>query len=136
MSRRKTVALHLNIVKPLIKSKCRNNVIFCEQMGKHPRWVSDWGKIPSKNLPSPEEAALMCAILQVTPEEILTEPEDIELVQGLIDSQRPEQKEKPAPIGDEPNKKKLLDSVDSMDMSELLELMKKVTNAIQKRGNS
>ena len=40
----------------------------------------------------------MCAILQTQPEEILTESEDIELVKGLIESQRPEQTEKPAPL--------------------------------------
>lgn len=40
----------------------------------------------------------MCAILQVMPEEILTEPKDIDLVKGLIESQRSEQTEKPAPL--------------------------------------
>lgn len=98
MSKRKTVKLNLEIVKAQIKSKCRSNVVFCEQMQKHIRWVSDWSKSPPKNLPSPEEAARMCAILQVMPEEILTESEDIELVNGLIESQRPEQTEKPAPL--------------------------------------
>ena len=39
-------------------------------------------------MPSPEEAARMCAILQVEPEEILTEPSDIELVRSLIEQER------------------------------------------------
>lgn len=30
----------------------------------------------------------MCAILQVRPEDILTQPEDVELVQSLIDGQK------------------------------------------------
>lgn len=36
-------------------------------------------------MPSPEEAAAMCAILDVAPAEILTNPEDIILVQSIID---------------------------------------------------
>lgn len=96
MPKRKTVKLNVELTKALIKSKCRSNVVFCEHMHKHERWVSDWGKTPPKNLPSPEEAAQMCAILQVKPEEILTEPADVELVQNLLDGQ----KEKPAPEGE------------------------------------
>lgn len=117
MSKRKTVKLNLNITKSLIKSKCRSNVVFCEQMQKHVRWVSDWGKIPPKNLPSPEEAAQMCAILQVTPEEILVEQADIELVRSLIDSQKPGQNEKADPTkgtGLSLAKKKLIAAIDEL----------------------
>lgn len=96
MSKRKTVPLKLEVVIQKIKEVFRSNVVFCERMDKHIRWVSDWKKSPPKNLPSPEEAAQMCAILQVRPEDILTEPADVELVQSLIE----EQKEKPAPEGE------------------------------------
>ena len=69
--------------------------MFCEKMGRFQNWVTEWGR--GKNLPSPEEAVRMCAILQAEPEDILTEPADIELVRGLLDTQREAQK-KPAPI--------------------------------------
>lgn len=94
MSKRRVVKINLGVTSQKIKSTCRSNVVFCERMGRPNQnsWVSDWKR--GRNLPSPEEAARMCAILQVMPEEILTEPEDIALVQSLIDSQRPEQKEK------------------------------------------
>lgn len=39
-------------------------------------------------MPSPEEAARMCAILGVEPAEILTEPEEITTVAALIDAER------------------------------------------------
>lgn len=88
MPRRKTVALNIPLVEEKIKIVFRRNVIFCEAMGVPGRssWVSDWKR--GKNLPSPEEAARMCAILQVEPEEILTEPSDIELVRSLIEQER------------------------------------------------
>ena len=98
MSKRITVKLNMGVVSQKIKHICRSNVVFCEKMGRPNQnyWVSDWKR--GKNLPSPEEAARMCAILQVMPEEILTEPKDIDLVKGLIESQRSEQTEKPAPL--------------------------------------
>lgn len=106
MSRRKTVKLNLPYVNAKITEVFRHNVIFCEKMGRenHPTWVSDWNRkgkdgtpIP-KNLPSPEEAARMCVLLQTTPEEILTEEADIELVRGLIEQEREKgiKKERPA----------------------------------------
>lgn len=97
MSRRKTVQLNLEFVRKRIKEVCRSNVVFCEAMGraKQKTWVTGWGI--NKNLPSPEEAARMCAILQVSPEDILVEPDDIQLVRGLIDGQ----KEKPVQNMDE-----------------------------------
>ena len=94
MSRRKTVKLNLSVVNPLIKEKCHNNVLFCKQMGreKQKTWVTDWNRQPKpKNLPSPEEAAKMCAILQAEPEEILVEQDDIELVRGLMEKEKEKQ---------------------------------------------
>lgn len=97
MSRRKTVGINLEFAQPKIKSKFRNYTIFCEAMGRGAYWVPGWKK--GKNLPSPEEAAKMCLLLQTTPEEILlhsgpTEKEtqkcleDIEEVKRLIEEER------------------------------------------------
>lgn len=40
------------------------------------------------SLRTPEEAARMCVLLQTTPEEILVEEADIELVRSLIEQER------------------------------------------------
>lgn len=88
MSRRKTVQLNMDFCLRKIKEVCRSNVVFCEKMGrpKQKTWITEWGR--GRNLPSPEEAARMCVILQVRPEEILTEQDDIELVSKLLESQK------------------------------------------------
>lgn len=106
MSRRKTVKLNLPYVTARITEVFRHNVIFCEKMGRaqQPTWVTGWnrrdkdGNPAPKNLPSPEEAARMCVLLQTTPEEILTEQADIELVRGLLEQEREKsaKKERPA----------------------------------------
>ena len=117
MSRRKTVRPNLLVLNPLIKKQCRSNVVFCEKMGRANNWVTDWnrrgkdGSPAPKNLPSPEEAARMCVLLQTTPEEILmhegaTEKEtekcqkDIALVRSLIEQEKAKSNEKP-PADDE-----------------------------------
>lgn len=91
MSRKKTVQLNYSATKTAIDKNFRSNVVFCEAMGFKNRnsWVSDLKR--NKNLPSPEEAARMCLLLNTTPEEILTEPADIELVNGLIEAERAKQ---------------------------------------------
>lgn len=135
MSRRKTVKLNLPYVNAKITEVFRHNIIFCEKMGreKHPTWVSDWNRkdkggtpIP-KNLPSPEEAARMCVLLQTTPEEILTEPADIELVRGLIEQER-ENGIKKDPIQKDgavsPAAQEILDFLDSASGEELADVIK------------
>lgn len=114
MSRRKTVKLNLEFVNPRIKEVCHNNVIFCNQMGRpnQKTWVTDWNRVKDgnwapKNLPSPEEAARMCILLETTPEEILLHEgetdeetakclEDIQRVKELVEELR---KEDPVLIG-------------------------------------
>lgn len=103
MSRRKTVQINFQPLKSAIDKAFRgNNTSFCIAMGFENRtsWVSDLKR--GRNLPSPEEAAKMCLLLNTTPEEILTEPADIELVNGLIEQQRAEQgiKKDPAQMGE------------------------------------
>ena len=132
MSRRKTVKLNLPYVTARITEVFRHNVIFCEKMGRenHLTWVSDWnrkgkdGNPAPKNLPSPEEAARMCVLLQTTPEEILTEEADIELVRGLIEQEREKSAEKGRPADGEA----LTD-----EQRELVELSKKMSDDELKR---
>lgn len=101
MAKRKTVAVNISALLPMIKKVCRSNVVFCEMMGrpKQKTWVTEWKR--NHNLPSPEEAVLMCAILHTTPEEILLDPDDIALVNDLIEKEKAEQgKKEVAPEGD------------------------------------
>lgn len=98
MSRKKTVKIIYDAIKDPIKKLFRSNVVFCEAMGFTGRdsWVSDLKR--GRNLPSPEEAARMCVLLQTAPEEILSEEADIELVRSLIEQEREKsvKKERPA----------------------------------------
>ena len=98
MSRKKTVKIIYDSVKVQIDKHFRSNVVFCLAMGfeDRPSWVSDLKR--GRNLPSPEEAARMCVLLQTTPEEILVEEADIELVRSLIEREREKgiKKERPA----------------------------------------
>lgn len=98
MSRKKTVKIIYDSVKVQIDKHFRSNVVFCLAMGfeDRPSWVSDLKR--GRNLPSPKEAARMCVLLQTTPEEILVEEADIELVRSLIEREREKgiKKERPA----------------------------------------
>ena len=142
MSRRKVVKLKLEVVNPLIKKVCRNYTIFCEKMGRGANnWVADWnrkdenGNPKPKNLPSPEEAARMCAILQVEPEEILSEPSDIELVRSLIEQERGIKKDPiPKDGAVSPAAQELLDFLDSASGEELADVIKYIRYLKSQRG--
>lgn len=133
MSRRKTVELNLEYVNPKIKAICRSNVVFCEKMGRAYNWVTDWnrkaedGTPKPKNLPSPEEAARMCVILETTPDKILVKQEDIVLVNSLLEQERGE---KPSTVSSEglsePEKEviRLLRLVPPERQPELLEIVR------------
>lgn len=141
MSRRKTVGINLEIAQSKIKNKFRNYTIFCEAMGRGSYWVPGWKQ--GKNLPSPEEAAKMCLLLQTTPEEILlhsgpTEAEtqkcleDIEEVKRLIEVERGKnvKKEAPAEVGG--GKDALLDFIRKTDdRTTLLAVLDEVNKKLQ-----
>lgn len=141
MSRRKTVKLNIDFLLPLIKNVCRSNIVFCEKMGRSSgQWVSDWqrkdesGNPAPRNLPSPEEAARMCALLKTTPEEILTEQADIDLVKGLLDNEMAK-KEAPATEGEgvSPTVQELFDFIDTATDTELNELLRYAQFLMSKR---
>lgn len=130
MSRRKTVGINLEIIQPKIKSKFRNYTIFCEAMGRGSYWVPGWKQ--GKNLPSPEEAARMCVLLQTTPEEILTNPADIELVNSLIEAERGKAPEKGTPAEVGGGKDALLDFIRKTDdRTTLLAVLDEVNKKLQ-----
>ena len=112
MSRKKTVKIIYDAIKDPIKKLFRSNVVFCEAMGFTGRdsWVSDLKR--GRNLPSPEEAARMCVLLQTTPEEILSEEADIELVRGLLEQEREKGAEKERPAdGEAPDQDRLIEII-------------------------
>lgn len=126
MPKRKTVSVNVPVVRKKIKSAYRSNVVFCEKMGRSSQktWVTEWGR--NHNLPSPEEAARMCVLLQTTPEEILSEEADIELVRSLIEQERENGiKKDPVPkdevVGSA--KQKLLDALDGLSDSQVEKLI-------------
>lgn len=137
MPKKKTVELNIPVVLDLIKKEFRSNVVFCEKMGRASgKWVSDWCRKDQdenpkpKNLPSPEEAAKMCLLLDTTPDEILlaegdTAEEtakrqaDIEMVRELLEELKADQGAKKAPTGN---------IADGRDL-EFAELLGKLTDA-------
>lgn len=97
MSKRLVVTPNIEEVNSLVEGKGWSKAYFSETVMKKSRgWITEWKR--AKNFPTPEEAARMCAMLQTTPEEILTEQADIELVRGLLEQEREKgiKKERPA----------------------------------------
>lgn len=148
MPKRKTVKISYNKVKNAIdchKIYRGNNTSFCLDMGFENRtsWVSDLKR--SRNLPSPEEAAKMCLLLNTTPEEILltegeTEKEtaqrqeDIALVQELLEEMQ-EAKKAPAAEGEglDDETKKIVDFIRSASTEELMEVCRYIAYLESKR---
>lgn len=102
MSKRITVFVNQDPFN-LIDFYCKNEDIsvaaFARKIGKHNRWVSEVKR--GRNLPSPEEAARMCILLNTTPEEILLHEganeaetakcqKDIAYVRSLVEKKRAE----------------------------------------------
>ena len=103
MSKRITVSVKQKLFD-LIDLYCKNEDItvaaFSRKVGKHNRWISEVKR--GRNLPSPEEAARMCILLETTPEEILLHEgetdeetakclEDIQRVKELVEELRKEE---------------------------------------------
>lgn len=110
MAQRKTVQIKLDQIQCLLKPHHWKASNLAEMTGKHKNWFSEIKR--NRNLPSPEEAAKMCLLLNTTPEEImLTQGEtdeetaklqaDIALVSGLIEQERENQGIKKDPAGGE-----------------------------------
>ena len=84
MPKRDTVQPNVDSIAEKVSAKSWSEASFSKMIGKHKRWLSEVRR--GKNLPSPEEAAKMCTLLGVEPEEILTEPVDIDRVIGLLEN--------------------------------------------------
>lgn len=125
MAKRDTVSVNCDKILVLIRANEWSNAAFSRKVGKYSSWFGE--VLRGNNLPSPQEAARICVLLQTPPEEILlhqgkTEEEtakcqkDIALVRDLLDQQRA----KKAPTetsereGISPAKQALLDVIDGL----------------------
>lgn len=134
MPKRDTVQPNVDLIAGKVSAKSWSEASFSKMIGKHKRWLSEVRR--GKNLPSPEEAARMCSLLQTTPEEILTEPADIDLVKGLLEND-PGIKEAPATEGegDANAKDALLNFIrNTNDRAALLAVMDEVNKKLQEIG--
>lgn len=128
MAKRETVTIDVAKVVDLGSSNGWSAATVARKIGKHPRWLSEIKR--GRNLPSPEEAAQMCVLLQTTPEEILVKPENIALVNSLLEQEKGIKKQ-PAANSDEltDTQKTAIDMIKSMSDSDLemyLEILKTI----------
>ena len=138
MSKRLVVTPNIEEVNSLVEGKGWSKAYFSETVMKKSRgWITEWKR--AKNFPSPEEAARMCAMLQTTPEEILTEQADIELVRGLLEQER-EKGIKKDPIPKDgavsPAAQEILDFLDSASGEELADVIKYIRYLKSQRGQA
>lgn len=115
MPKRATVKPNVDAILKMVASNSWSAASFSKMVGKHKRWLSEVKR--GNNLPSPEEAARMCVLLQTTPEEILVEQADIDLVNALLESEM-EKEKAPTEISERksisPAKQALLDAIDGL----------------------
>ncbi len=145
MAARKTVNVNIQAVYELVDQNGWSNATFAKKVGKHSRWLSEIAR--GRNLPSPEEAARMCALLGTEPEDILpaageTAAEtarrqaDLALVRDLLAAGRggSEKTERPAD-GGTPNRDALLHFIQTTeDRSELLAAMEEISRRLRELG--
>lgn len=130
MPKRATVKPNVDAILKMVASNSWSAASFSKMVGKHKRWLSEVKR--GNNLPSPEEAARMCVLLQTTPEEILVEQADIDLVNALLESEMEKEK---APTGTgeresiSPAKQALLDAIDGLSDEQCEKLLIVVESA-------
>lgn len=139
MSKRLVVTPNIEEVNSLVEGKGWSKAYFSETVMKKSRgWITEWKR--AKNFPSPEEAVRMCVMLQTTPEEILTEQADIELVRGLLEQEREKGIKKdpiPKDEAEDSETAELRDIWSSADKSErrdLLEMARMLKNRRKQNG--
>lgn len=113
--KRNTVAVDCEKINPKIKENGWSNASFSRLVGKYPSWYGEVKR--GNNLPSPEESMRMCVLLQTTPEKILLDPEDIALVNDLLEQEKGAKKAPTETSEREsisPAKQALLDVIDGL----------------------
>lgn len=131
MAARKTVKPNMDKLHLYVSESGWSNAAFARKVGKHDRWLSEVAR--GRNFPSPEEAARMCVLLQTTPEEILSEEADIELVRGLLEQEREKGAEKERPAdGEAPDQDRLIEIIKgNRDKAFLLKVLNELNKSLQ-----
>ena len=122
----------------LIKANEWNNSSFSRKVGKYSSWFGE--VLRGHNLPSPEEAARMCILLETTPEEILLHEgetdeetakclENIQRVKELVAELQKEEAPDPKIEGISAERKALLDIVYSLTDEQCRKLLGVVLEA-------
>lgn len=138
MAKRDTVSVNCEKVSSFIKMNEWTKAAFSRKVGKYSSWFAE--VLRGNNLPSPEEAARMCVLLQTTPEEILSEEADIELVRSLIEQEREKGiKKDPVPKdGAEDSEtaelREIWSSADENERRDLLEMARMLKNRRKQNG--
>lgn len=139
MSKRLVVTPNIEEVNSLVEGKGWSKAYFSETVMKKSRgWITEWKR--AKNFPSPEEAVRMCVMLQTTPEEILTEQADIELVRGLLEQEREKGiKKDPIPKDEAEDSetaelREIWSSADENERRDLLEMARMLKNRRKQNG--
>ena len=138
MAKRDTVSVNCEKVSSFIKMNEWTKAAFSRKVGKYSSWFAE--VLRGNNLPSPEEAARMCVLLQTTPEEILSEEADIELVRSLIEQEREKGiKKDPIPKdGAEDSEtaelREIWSSADENERRDLLEMARMLKNRRKQNG--
>ena len=139
MSKRLVVTPNIEEVTSLVEGKGWSKAYFSETVMKKSRgWITEWKR--AKNFPSPEEAVRMCVMLQTTPEEILMEQADIELVRGLLEQEREKGiKKDPIPKDEAEDSETgelrgIWSSADENERRDLLEMARMLKNRRKQNG--
>ena len=138
MAKRDTVSVNCEKVSSFITMNEWTKDAFSRKVGKYSSWFAE--VLRGNNLPSPEEAARMCVLLQTTPEEILSEEADIELVRSLIEQEREKGiKKDPIPKdGVEDSEtaelREIWSSADKSERRDLLEMARMLKNRRKQNG--
>ena len=130
MPKRNTVKPNVDAILKMVASNSWSAASFSKMIGKHKRWLSEVKR--GNNLPSPEEAARMCVLLLTTPEKILVEQADIDLVNALLESEM-EKEKAPTETSEResisPAKQALLDAIDGLSDEQCEKLLIVVESA-------
>lgn len=129
----------VNVISAFCEREDISEAAFSRKFDKNNRWTSDLRRGRSMSLRTPEEAARMCVLLQTTPEEILVEEADIELVRSLIEQER-EKGIKKDPIPKDgavsPAEQEILGFLDSASGEELADVIKYIRYLKSQRGQA
>lgn len=130
----------VNVISAFCEREDISEAAFSRKFDKNNRWTSDLRRGRSMSLRTPEEAARMCVLLQTTPEEILVEEADIELVRSLIEQEREKGIKKDPILEDEAEDsetaelREIWSSADENERRDLLEMARMLKSRRKQNG--